>query len=204
MAITIVVTLAFVQEYRSEKSLQALNKLVPHYCHVLRDGQLCTLLASELVPGDIVQFSTGDRVPADVRLSNVLDLEVDESGLTGENKPVKKHHHVIDGITAEDLPLAERKNCAFMGTLVRSGHGVGIVVGTGKETEFGIIFSMMKEVEVRKTPLQEKMDLLGKQLSALSFIIIGVIVLVGVFQERGWLEMFTIGGILLYIKLSLN
>ncbi|TPX65533.1 hypothetical protein SpCBS45565_g05106 [Spizellomyces sp. 'palustris'] len=192
LAIVIVVTVAFVQEYRSEKSLQALNKLVPHYCHVIRDSQLVTLLASELVPGDIVKFSTGDRVPADSRLATAHDLQIDESSLTGENEPCRKHTDVIEG-RSEDLPLAERRNVAFMGTLVRNGHGLGIVVGTGKHTEFGMVFTMMKEVEVRKTPLQLKMDHLGKQLSAFSFIIIGIITLIGILQGRHWLEMFTIG-----------
>ncbi|KAJ3288716.1 High affinity Ca2+/Mn2+ P-type ATPase-like protein [Borealophlyctis nickersoniae] len=193
LAIIIVVTVAFVQEYRSEKSLEALNKLVPHYCHVIRNGQLTTMLANELVPGDIVRFATGDRIPADVRLAQASDLEIDESSLTGENEPCKKHAGIIDGHTAADLPLAERKNIAFMGTLVRNGHGSGIVIGTGKTTEFGMVFNMMKEVEVRKTPLQMKMDLLGKQLSLLSFGIIGVIMVLGGIQGRGWLEMFTIG-----------
>ncbi|KAJ3344325.1 High affinity Ca2+/Mn2+ P-type ATPase-like protein [Gonapodya sp. JEL0774] len=165
LAILIVVTVAFVQEYRSEKSLEELNKLVPHYCHILRYD-----------------------------LSEAVDLEVDESSLTGENEPCKKTAHVIDGMrSASELPLADRKNIAFMGTLVRSGRGSGVVIGTGPNTEFGHVFSLMKEVEVRKTPLQTKMDDLGKQLSALSFGIIFLIVIVGVIQGRKWLEMFTIG-----------
>ncbi|KAJ3005409.1 High affinity Ca2+/Mn2+ P-type ATPase-like protein [Thoreauomyces humboldtii] len=192
LAIIIVVTVAFVQEYRSEQSLEALNKLVPHYCHVTRDGVLATVLATELVPGDIVRFSTGDRIPADVRLATAHDLQIDESSLTGENEPCGKHHDVVEG-RSQDLPLAERRNIAFMGTLVRNGHGSGIVVGTGKHTEFGMVFYMMKEVEVRKTPLQLKMDHLGKQLSLGSFVIIGIITLIGIAQGRHWLEMFTIG-----------
>ncbi|KAJ3159460.1 High affinity Ca2+/Mn2+ P-type ATPase-like protein [Geranomyces michiganensis] len=192
LAIIIVVTVAFVQEYRSEQSLEALNKLVPHYCHVTRDGVLATLLAAELVPGDVVRFSTGDRIPADVRLATSHDLHLDESSLTGETEPCGKHHDAIEG-RSQDLPLAERNNIAFMGTLVRCGHGSGIVVGTGKHTEFGHVFYMMKEVEVRKTPLQLKMDHLGKQLSLGSFIIIGFITLIGILQGRHWLEMFTIG-----------
>ncbi|KAI8820159.1 Ca-transporting ATPase [Fimicolochytrium jonesii] len=193
LAIVIVVTVAFVQEYRSEQSLEALNKLVPHYCHVLRDGgQLSTVLGTELVPGDVVRFSTGDRIPADVRLATAHDLQIDESSLTGENEPCGKHHDVVEGDSV-DLPLADRRNIAFMGTLVRNGHGSGIVVGTGTHTEFGMVFSMMKEVEVRKTPLQMKMDHLGKQLSLLSFVIIAIITLIGIAQGRQWLEMFTIG-----------
>ncbi|KAI9092177.1 PMR1-type calcium-transporting P-type ATPase [Phlyctochytrium arcticum] len=191
LAVVIVVTVAFVQEYRSEKSLEALNKLVPHYCHVLRDGHTSTLLATTLVPGDIVQFSTGDRIPADTRLATAYDLTIDESSLTGENEPCRKHCDVIVASSAE-LPLAERRNVAFMGTLVRNGRGSGVVIGTGKQTEFGHVFTMMKEVEVRRTPLQQKMDHLGKQLSFFSFGIIAVITLIGILQGRQWLDMFTI------------
>lgn len=93
----------------------------------------------------------------------------------------------------QNLPLSERINIAFMGTLVRHGHGQGVVVGTAKSTEFGIIFSMMSEVETRRTPLQEKMDYLAKQLSAISLGVIGIIIVVGLFQRRAWLEMITIG-----------
>ncbi|KAJ3415912.1 High affinity Ca2+/Mn2+ P-type ATPase-like protein [Chytridiales sp. JEL 0842] len=192
LAIVIVVTVAFVQEYRSEKSLEALNKLVPHYCHVRRSGTLVKLMANDLVAGDVVEFATGDRIPADIRLITAIDLEIDESSLTGENKPCKKHHQVIETYN-EELPLAERKNIAFMGTLIRHGRGTGIVIGIGKDTEFGAVFKMMKEIETRKTPLQHQMDILGKQLSFLSIGVIVLIMLVGVFQGRPILEMFTIG-----------
>jgi Ca2+-transporting ATPase len=103
------------------------------------------MLGNDLVPGDIVDFSTGDRIPADVRLITAIDLEIDESSLTGENKPCKKHCQAIEAYS-EELPLAERKNIAFMGTLIRHGRGSGVVIGTGKDTEFGAVFKMMKEV----------------------------------------------------------
>ncbi|KAG0244799.1 High affinity Ca2+/Mn2+ P-type ATPase-like protein [Actinomortierella wolfii] len=184
---------AFVQEYRSEKSLEALNKLVPHNCHVIRDDLQTTTLASQLVPGDVVKFGIGDRIPADCRLITAVDLEIDESNLTGENKPCKKHTLAITEDVYRELAITERRNIAYMGTLVRNGHGTGVVVGTAKNTEFGVVFCMMQEVEVRKTPLQLSMDDLGKQLSMLSFVIIGIIVLIGIFQGRQWLEMMTIG-----------
>ncbi|KAJ3329828.1 High affinity Ca2+/Mn2+ P-type ATPase-like protein [Blyttiomyces sp. JEL0837] len=192
LAIVIVVTVAFVQEYRSEQSLKALNKLVPHSANVIRNSSTRKIPASDLVPGDVVQFGTGDRVPADVRLATSIDLEIDESSLTGENKPCRKTASPVEGVS-DDLSLAERKNIAFMGTLVRHGHGTGVVIGTGKHTEFGHVFSMMKEVETRKTPLQISMDLLGKQLSIMSFGVIVLIMLIGVYQGREMLEMFTIG-----------
>ncbi|KAI8978367.1 PMR1-type calcium-transporting P-type ATPase [Pilobolus umbonatus] len=193
MAIVIVVTVAFVQEYRSEKSLEALNKLVPHHCHLVRDGQLADVLANDLVPGDLVHFGIGDRIPADCRITRCTELEIDESNLTGENKPRRKIADIISSSSFGELALNERENIAFMGTLVRNGHGEGIVVGTGKNTEFGHVFELMQTVEVRKTPLQISMSDLGKQLSLFSFAVIGVIVLIGIIQRRSWLDMFTIG-----------
>ena len=118
VAVLIVLTVGFVQERRSEKSLEALNKLVPHHCHLLRDGKELHLLANELVPGDIVTFSTGDRVPADVRMLTVVDLEVDESSLTGETDARVKGVEPC----APGVPLAERSSIVHMGTLVKNGE----------------------------------------------------------------------------------
>ena len=217
IAILIVISVAFYQEQKSEKSLEALNKLVPHYCHLVRDGVTLSVLANELVPGDVVTFSTGDRIPADVRICECVQLEVDESTLTGEIKPRRKHAEVvprpsspntangsanrINGDTnasngeagADFTSINERENIAFMGTLVKSGHGKGVVVGTGATTEFGMIFSMVDEVVEKRTPLQLSMDELAKKLSMISFAVIAVICLMGVWQRRPWLEMFTIG-----------
>ncbi|KIR36499.1 calcium-transporting P-type ATPase, PMR1-type [Cryptococcus deuterogattii MMRL2647] len=200
MAVTIVLTVGFVQEQRSEKSLEALNKLVPHYCHLIRNGTPLSPLANALLPGDLVTFSVGDRIPADIRLITANHLEIDESALTGETRPARKNTQVCERGEGEDThgegggkALGERHCIAFMGTLVRSGNGSGIVVGTGKDTEFGVIFSMMQDVEEKRTPLQLDMDDLAKQLSIFSFIVIGFIVLIGVIQKRDWLEMFTIG-----------
>jgi Ca2+-transporting ATPase len=181
---------AFVQERRSEESLEALAKLVPHHCQIVRSGAPVSALANALVPGDLVTFSTGDRVPADVRLCAAQGLELDESSLTGETRARRKGAAAC----APGLALAERTCVAYMGTLVRAGRGQGVVVATGKATEFGAIFSMMEEVEEKRTPLQLRMDELAQQLSMLSFGIIGVICLIGVLQSRSWLEMFTIGG----------
>ncbi|BGO99168.1 Calcium-transporting ATPase 1 [Rhodotorula toruloides] len=195
VAVFIVVTVGFVQEQRSEKSLEALNRLVPHYCHLIRNGRKTTQLANVLVPGDLVTFHTGDRIPADIRLTQAHGLEIDESALTGETRPAKKHTDAITPGTGGmgGLPISERDNIAFMGTLVRSGRGEGVVVGTGVQTEFGVVFSMMQEVGDKKTPLQVSMDELAKKLSIISFGVIGVICLIGVIQHRSWLEMFTIG-----------
>jgi magnesium-transporting ATPase (P-type) len=141
-----------VQEQRSEQSLQALNKLVPHHCHVLREGQTFHILANELVPGDIVTFATGDRIPADIRVVAAVDLEVDESSLTGETEARKKGVEtcVYGGGGArgvrEPVALAERASVAHMGSLVRNGRGTGIVIATGTATELGVVFSMVQDV----------------------------------------------------------
>ncbi|KAI5959721.1 PMR1 [Candida pseudojiufengensis] len=189
LAITIVVTVGFVQEYRSEKSLEALNKLVPAEAKLTRNGNTSHVLASTLIPGDLVHFSQGDRIPADIRLTNAVYLTIDESNLTGENRPVKK---TTDIVTMKDPGVTDRTDIAYMGTLVRDGHGSGIVVGTGAQTVFGTVFEMMSEIEKPKTPLQQAMDKLGKDLSVFSFIIIGIICLIGIFQGRSWLDMFQI------------
>lgn len=191
VAITIVVTVAFVQEYRSEKTLEALKELVPPRCHVVRDGATVEVFAKELVPGDIIVIGVGDRVPADARLIEAVDLEVDESNLTGENAPVMKHTEAIED--AHLHPVAERKNVVYMGTLVRGGHGRAVVFGTGSRTEFGLVFDVVHRVEERKTPLQNSMDQLGKHLSMFSLGVIAVIVLIGIVQGKGILTMLQIG-----------
>lgn len=209
---------AHIQERRSEESLQSLNKLVPHYCHLVRSGTTAHVLANELVPGDIVTFSTGDRIPADLRILEAVQLETDESPLTGEVKPRRKHADVIQPEIPKDTDsqihsmswteratgwlsdnsssvaaISERENVAFMGTLVKSGYGRGVVVGTGPQTEFGAVFAMVDEVKEKRTPLQKRMDDLAQKLSMASFAIIGVICLIGLWQRRNALEMFTIG-----------
>ncbi|KAM9288204.1 calcium-transporting ATPase type 2C member 1 isoform 5-T5 [Cariama cristata] len=191
VAILIVVTVAFVQEYRSEKSLEELSKLVPPECHCVREGRVEHTLARDLVPGDTVCLSVGDRVPADLRLFEAVDLSVDESSLTGETAPCSKSTAPQPAATNGDL--TSRSNIAFMGTLVRCGKAKGIVIGTGENSEFGEVFKMMQAEEAPKTPLQKSMDLLGKQLSLYSFGIIGVIMLVGWLQGKHILDMFTIG-----------
>lgn len=127
MGLTSLCVVGFVQESRSEKSLESLNKLVPHHCHIVRDGKQYHLLANELVPGDIVKFSVGDRIPADIRLISAIDLEIDESNLTGETKPARKNTEPVPnygdglGIRGSGVGPSERSCIAFMGTLVRSG-----------------------------------------------------------------------------------
>lgn len=248
VAVTIVVTVGFVQEYRSEKSIEALNHLVPNHAHLVRaqnaksagssswppaadvDKQLDNLngaetpaeelmeaastkvMAAQLVPGDLVLFTTGDRIPADIRVTKASDLTIDESNLTGENEPVK--------VTAEsrsrnfssatripspstlspsaydgghgDASRSGGSNIAYMGTLVKSGHGQGIVYATGGDTQFGTIAASVSGTESPRSPLQLSMDELGSQLSKISFVIIGLISVVGWLQGKKILEIFTI------------
>uniref|UniRef100_A0A5F5PXJ5 Calcium-transporting ATPase n=1 Tax=Equus caballus TaxID=9796 RepID=A0A5F5PXJ5_HORSE len=189
LAVLIVVTVAFIQEYRSEKSLEELTKLVPPECHCIREGRLQHLLARDLVPGDIVSLSVGDRIPADIRLTEVTDLLVDESSFTGEAEPSSK----TDSPLTDGGDLSTLSNIVFMGTLVQCGKGQGVVIGTGEKSQFGEVFKMMQAEETPKTPLQKSMDKLGKQLTLFSFGIIGLIMLTGWLQGKQLLTMFTIG-----------
>ncbi|CAM9727471.1 unnamed protein product [Lampetra fluviatilis] len=200
LAIVIVVTVAFVQEYRSEKSLEELNKLVPPECNCVRGGATERLLARELVPGDLVCLALGDRVPADLRLTEAVELTLDESSFTGETQPnaktVDAAHPGLDGSCGSSGgggSSSSPVNIVFMGTLVRSGRGKGIVVNTGENSQFGEVFRMMQKEEAPKTPLQKNMDHLSKQLSLYSFGIIGLIALAGWLQGKSLLNMFTIG-----------
>ncbi|XP_033117175.1 calcium-transporting ATPase type 2C member 1-like [Anneissia japonica] len=190
VAILIVVTVAFVQEYRSEKSLEELNKLVPPSCKCIRDGELCEILARLLVPGDTVQLSIGDRVPSDIRLIEAVDLAIDESSFTGETKQSSKTE--LTQPVGGNGHHTTKKNIAYMGTLVRCGRGKGIVIGTGENSKFGEVFKMMQAEEAPKTPLQKSMGILGKQLSIYSFAIIGCIMVLGWLQKRPMCKVYNI------------
>uniref|UniRef100_A0A0N5C704 Calcium-transporting ATPase n=1 Tax=Strongyloides papillosus TaxID=174720 RepID=A0A0N5C704_STREA len=191
IAVIIVVTVGFIQEYKSEKTLEKLNKLVPPQARVIRDGTEVCFLARELVPGDIVVLALGDRVPADVRIIEATELHIDESSFTGENEPKCKHIFPIE--VEMSRSIGHLDNIGFMGTLVKQGHGKGIVIATGSNSQFGEVFKMMQNEESPKTPLQNSMDALGKTLSFYSFGVIGVIFLIGLIQGRNALDMFQIG-----------
>jgi Ca2+-transporting ATPase len=193
VAVIIVSSVASYQEFKSEQSLEALNHLVPHKCKVVRAGKVFTILAEDLVPGDIIRLSSGDRVPADLRVILCNNLEVDESSLTGEVELKLKTPEPLYESPSEKGDITQFANMLFMGTLVCSGNGVGIVVATGSSTEFGKTFEEMKEIESRRTPLQMKMDELGKRLSIFSLGIILCIGLVGIFRGKSFLAMFNIG-----------
>lgn len=189
LAVLIVTTVAVVQEHKSDQSIAALSMLAPPSAHVRREGRLLDVAAAALVPGDIIVVAAGDRVPADVRLVEVADLSVDESSLTGENEPASKTGAELPASSAapSGIPVAERRNCAFMGTLVASGRAVALVVETGMGTELGSIMASMEEAEERPSPLQAKMDALSKRLATISFVIIGAISLIGLLEHKPWL-----------------
>ena len=179
--------LSVIQESKAEEALAALKKMAAPEAHVIRDGHLISIPAREVVPGDLVVLETGNYVPADVRLVESANLRIEEASLTGESVPAKKDARAI---LPADAPLGDRQNMAFMGTLVTYGRGRGIVVATGMQTQIGRIAAMIQEVEEEATPLQQKLDQLGRWLGIAALVICGVIFLAGVLRGISVLEMF--------------
>ena len=149
------VLLGFIQEYRAERALEALRKMAAPAARVLRDAQEIIVPARDLVPGDVVMLRTGDRIPADARLTQSINLAIDEAALTGESTSVEKTVARFDDAR---LSLGDRKNMAYAGTLVAYGRGQAVVVATGMSTEFGHITRLVQSVEASRTPLQENLD----------------------------------------------
>ena len=182
-------SLGFVQEWRAERAMQGLQRMLSPRARVLRDGALAEIDAAELVVGDVVALELGDRVPADLRLIEARSLEVDESALTGESTPSAKQADPVP----EDTPLAERRDQAYLGTAVTQGRGRGLVVATGMRTEFGRIADLTLSVGSQTTPLQRKLAVLGRQLGILSIGVAAGVSLIGVAAGRPALEMFLTG-----------
>lgn len=179
--LVIVVLNAFVgffQEYRAEKAILALKQMAVTQAKVLRNGHVSWLSAIDLVPGDLILLESGDAVPADVRITESVNLKVEEAALTGESHAVEK---MADSLETDDLPIGDRKNMAFKGTFVTYGRGSAVVVATGMQTELGRIAKMLQEDEVL-TPLQQRMLSFGKKLSVL------VLFLCVLFFVAGWLR----------------
>lgn len=191
MAIVILnAVLGFIQEYRAEKSLDEIKKLVSPHAVVLRDGKTIKIPSQELVPGDLVFLEAGDKVPADLRLISSSGLEIDESALTGESVPVEKN---AEDICLADTLLAEKSNMAFLGTSVTRGRGRALVVETGMNTVMGQIAGMMKETEKNMTPLQVRLDQLGKILIAICLLVCALVALLGIWRGESILTMFMAG-----------
>lgn len=142
--------MAFVQEYKSSQSIEALNCLAPPHCRVLRDAHTLDIRASDLVPGDVIRFTRGDRIPADARLIASTSLEVDESTLTGENEPVRKGANPSSS-PFTNVSRSEKANIVSMGSLVRNGHGSAVVYAIGNETSLGSVMKLVAEVSLLET-----------------------------------------------------
>jgi len=169
--------LGFVQDYRAEKAMAALKQLAVPTVRVRRQGAVREISARDLVPGDIVLLEVGNHVPADCRLLESVNLKIQESALTGESEPVEKQ---VEPLKDEDLPLGDRSNMGYMGTVVTYGHGVAVVVETGMDTELGRIAQSLQEVESEQTPLQKRLAQLGRTLAAVAVGIVAVVFLMGV------------------------
>jgi P-type Ca2+ transporter type 2C len=179
--------LGFSQEYQAEKAMAALKKLAVPTVKVQRSGQIQEISARELVVGDLVLLETGDLVPADCRLLESVNLRIQEASLTGESEPVEKK---IGALQKEDLPLGDRRNMAYMGTMISYGRGQGVVTDTGMKTELGHIASMIQSVDQGQTPLQKRLDQLGKVLAVMALGIAGVIFLLGLWRGEELKLMF--------------
>lgn len=180
--------LGVVQESRAEEALAALKKMAAPECQVLRNGQRVSVPARELVPGDVVYLEAGNFVPADMRLIEAVNLRVEEAALTGESVPVQKNAALL---LDREATLGDRKNTVFMGTLVNYGRGRGIVVATGMTTQLGLIADMLQAVEDEGTPLQQRLDQLGKSLAIAALAICGVVFLLSGMRSGIFTEGFT-------------
>jgi Ca2+-transporting ATPase len=182
--------LGFIQEYRAEKSIAALKKLSALEARVIRDGREVKIPAEALVPGDLVNLEAGTRIPADLRLLKAVNLEVEEAALTGESVPVRKN---IEPLTADQVPLGDRRNMAYVGTSVTRGRGQGVVVSTGMQTELGKVAGMIQQAEEEDTPLQRRLAQMGKILVIGCLLICALVVGVGMWRGENLYHMFMVG-----------
>ncbi|MTI48183.1 MAG: calcium-transporting P-type ATPase, PMR1-type [Firmicutes bacterium] len=179
--------LGLVQEDKAEKSLQALKNMTTPLAKVLRNNKITQIKSTEIVPGDIVILESGDYIPADGRLLDSSSLKVEESALTGESLPVNKNTEVLQG---DNVPLGDRKNMVFSTSMVTHGRGKILVTDTGMKTEIGKIAELIGSQEKLKTPLQIKLEELGKWLGIIALSVCIIIFLIGYMQGRDPLEMF--------------
>ena len=175
------------QESKAEKSLEALQRLTDHAAKVIRNGEVTVIPAKELVPGDIVVLDTGDYIPADLRIIEAVNLKSQEASLTGESMPVEKNTEKIENV---ETGIGDRLNMLFSSSLVTYGRGKGIVVETGMTTEVGKIAGMLDSTEEQTTPLQDKLNKLGKTLGIAALAICAFIFIVGLIQGKDPISMF--------------
>ncbi len=179
--------LGFIQEYRAERAMAALKKMAVPNVRVLRDGTLQELPAHELVPGDTIVLEAGNAVPADVRFLESFNLRIQEAALTGESEPVEKQS---DLITGDEVPLGDRRNMGYLGTVVTYGRGRAVVVATGMQTELGKIASLIQDVASEITPLQKRLDQAGKILAITGLISAALVMVIGLLRDEPLIDMF--------------
>jgi Ca2+-transporting ATPase len=188
--VLLAVVLGFVQEYRAERATDALKRMAAPTATVIRDGRESEIAGRDVVPGDIVLLGAGDRVPADARLVESINLQIEEAALTGESEPVEKH---ITALADLELALGDRRNLAFAGTAVTYGRGRAVVTSTGMNTEFGRIARMLQTVETGQTPLQDNLDRVGKTLAKATLVVVSIIVGLGLLRGQPFIDMFIFG-----------
>jgi P-type Ca2+ transporter type 2C len=177
--------LGFVQEWRAEQALEALKKMTSPTAKVIRNGERIKIDAHEIVPGDIIAIETGDRIPADARVTEAEELEIDESALTGESEPVVKNTDPVEN----DASIGDRHNMVWMSTSITSGRGKAVVVGTGMNTEMGQIAGEVRGTQREETPLQKKIGSLGKTIAVVAVIVAFLVFIVGLFQGYDIIEI---------------
>ncbi len=178
--------IGFVQETRAEKAMEALMQMAAPQAHVKRNGNVKIIPARNIVPGDIIQLETGDKVPADARLIGESNLKVNEAILTGESMPVEKHTRHLPG----ELPISERKNMVYSGTVITYGRATAAVAQTGMNTEIGKIAASIQDVKQEKTPLQQSLSRLSSFLIYVFLGVCALLVVVGLWKGMEWLEVF--------------
>ncbi|GAB4446409.1 MAG: cation-translocating P-type ATPase [Anaerolineales bacterium] len=191
------VGLGFVQEYRAERAIDALRQMAAPMATVLRGGEERKIPARDVVPGDVVILHTGDRIPADGRVIESINLQVEEAALTGESVPVEKHTDPLPSDpstgSGQALPVGDRRNMVYAGTAVTYGRGRALITATGMQTEFGKIAQLLQTVETTRTPLQQNLDRVGATLARAAFVVVAIIVALGLLRGQPFIEMLIFG-----------
>ena len=200
IAILVIVVLnsvvGVIQEAKAEQALEALQKMAAPQAQVIRDGRPVTIPGRQIVVGDVVVLEAGNYVPADLRLVESVNLRVEEASLTGESVPVEKNAGVI---LDREIPLGERSNSAFMGTLITYGRGRGLVTATAMDTQIGLIAEMIQSFETEPTPLQKKLEHLGKVLGSACLAICALVFIYGLWRDTQLMQALG-GGFIDYLK----
>lgn len=185
VAVILNVIIGFIQEWKTDKSAQALKKYEVLYCNVIRNSKETKIEAKDLVPGDIVILSAGQKIPADIRLAHITNFKIDESLLTGESRPAEKH---LSEIT-QDVTIGDRKNTVFSGTNVLNGKGIGIVIAIGANTQLGKIATMVSETKQIETPLQKQIKKLGWLLGGIFLFVTFLVFILGLIKGISFYEI---------------